>query len=71
MAANTQDMLRLQSPDQALMDGIDGKPGSFGKSAANAAIVLHCSTMLTSWCTSICAAIEYKRESFIEVSTTS
>ena len=70
VAANTQGMPGLQSPDQALLDGIDGKPGSFGKSAANGAVVLHCSIMLTSWCTSIRAALAHKRISVIEVSMT-
>lgn len=68
VAASTQGVPELGKPDLALLNGIDGKPGSFGKSAANEAIVTHCSMMLTSWCSTIHAAIKHTRGVTIEVS---
>ena len=61
-------MPELKKPDLALLNGIDRKPGSFGKSAANEAIVTHCSMMLTSWCRTIHAAIKHTRDVTSEVS---
>ena len=59
--ANLQNIPELQMPDLALLDGIDGKPGSFGKAAANESIVAHCNILLTSWRGAIMEALTHRR----------
>lgn len=68
VAASTQGVPGLQKPDLALLDGTDIKPGSFGKQAANEAVVTHCSMILDSWSKSVHAAIDFKRLPPVEVS---
>lgn len=67
MAISTQGVPELQTPDLALVEGIDMKAGSFGKAAANEIIVTHCSMMLTSWCSTMRAAMKHKRDTLTEV----
>lgn len=59
--ANLQNIPELQMPDLALLDGIDGKPGSFGKAAAKESIVAHCNILLTSWRGAIMEALTHRR----------
>lgn len=65
--ANLQSIPELQRPDLALLHGIDGKPGSFGKAAANELIVAHCSILLTSWRGAIMEALTHRRVISAEV----
>ena len=67
MAISGQGVLELQKPDLALVDSIDMKPGSFGRSAANEFVVTHCNMLLTSWCSTMRAALEHKRDILTEV----
>lgn len=61
-------MPELQRPDLTLFDGIDGKPGSYGRAAANEVIVTYCNKLLTSWCSTISETIDQKLRPSTEVS---
>lgn len=65
--ANLQSIPELQGPDLALLHGIDGKPGSFGKAAANESIVAHCNILLTSWRGVIMESLTHRRVISAEV----
>ena len=65
--ANLQSIPELQRPDLALLHGIDGKPGSFGKAAANESIVAHCNILLTSWRGVIMETLTHRRVISAEV----
>lgn len=67
-AASRQGMPELQRPDLTLFDGIDGKPGSYGRAAANEVIVTYCNKLLTSWCSTISETIDQKLRPSTEVS---
>ena len=63
-----QSVLELQKPDLALLEGVDGKPGSFGRAAANETVVAHCNELLLSWCATAEEALGQGRQQAAEVS---
>ena len=66
--AGMQSVLELRQPDLALLEGVDGKPGSFGRAAANETVVAHCNELLLSWCTTAEEALGQSRQQAAEVS---
>lgn len=66
--AGMQSVLELRQPDLALLEGVDGKPGSFGRAAANETVVAHCNELLLSWCATAEEALGQGRQQAAEVS---
>ena len=66
--AGMQSVLELRQPDLALPEGVDGKPGSFGRAAANDSVVAHCNELLLSWCATAEEALGQGRQQAAEVS---
>lgn len=57
MAAHVE----LKEPDPALLEGLDTKPASLGRAAADDALVAHVSDVLLSWCASVDEALSQPR----------
>ena len=66
-----QSVIELRQPDLALLEGVDGKPGSFGRAAANDAVVAHCNEVLASWCATVDQALGQSRQQPAKVSRAS
>ena len=66
--AGMQSVLELRQPDLALLEGVDGKPGSFGRAAASENVVAHCNELLLCWSATAEEALNQGRQPAAEAS---
>lgn len=55
--ATMQASTELKAPDRALFEGLDTRPASLGRAAANDALVAHVNEVLLAWCGSVGEAL--------------